>query len=87
MPTGSLQPSSWLAKRFSLSISTIERLRGANSPDLPPAIVIGSSIRYDEASVEQSLSDRIKFQAAQSAASYPSSFVALFISLINEINI
>lgn len=67
MPTGSLQPSSWLAKRLSLSIATIERLRAADSPDLPPPIVIGSSIRYDEASVEQWLSDRIKSQAARSA--------------------
>lgn len=68
MPTGSLQPSSWLAKRLSLSISTIERLRAADSPDLPPPIVIGSLIRYDEASVEQWLSDRIKSKAARSAA-------------------
>jgi predicted DNA-binding transcriptional regulator AlpA len=68
MPTGSLQPSNWLAKRLSLSISTIERLRAADSPDLPPTIVIGSSIRYDEASVEQWLSDLIKSQAARSAA-------------------
>ena len=54
-----LQSSAWLAKRLGLAISTIERLRSTGAGELPPCIVIGSSIRYDVNIVEQWLSDRM----------------------------
>ncbi len=59
MPPNPLRPTSWLADRLGLSISTIERPRAAGSHELPPAIIIGSSIRYDEQCVEQWLIDRL----------------------------
>lgn len=59
MQTPSLRSSRWLAQRLGLSLTTIERLRAARSPDLPPAIVIGKSIRYDENAVETWLTDRL----------------------------
>jgi len=51
-PPHPLKPSSWLAKRLGVSITTVERLRAASPSELPPAINIGKSIRYDEAQVE-----------------------------------
>ena len=68
MQIQTLRPTSWLAKRLGLSISTIERLRAAGSSDLPPSIVIGASIRYDQAVVEQWLLDQIASQALQSVS-------------------
>jgi predicted DNA-binding transcriptional regulator AlpA len=53
-----LRPTSWLAQRLGLSISSIERLRAAGSPDLLSAILIGNSVRYDENVVEQWLRGR-----------------------------
>jgi predicted DNA-binding transcriptional regulator AlpA len=55
MPTKALHrlmPTSWLAQRLNISITTIERLRAQQSPDLPPHVTIGKSIRYDECVVE-----------------------------------
>ena len=55
MPTKNLNrllPTSWLAQRLNISVTTIERLRAQHSPDLPPHITIGKSIRYDERVVE-----------------------------------
>lgn len=59
-----LQPTSWLAKRLGLSVSTVERLRVRNPASLPPHIHIGSSIRYDEATVNAWLRSRLADQAA-----------------------
>lgn len=59
MQTSILRSSRWLAQRLGLSVTTIERLRATGSPDIPPAITIGRSIRYDENLVEQWLQDRI----------------------------
>jgi predicted DNA-binding transcriptional regulator AlpA len=59
-PVQKLKPTSWLAKRLNISITTIERLRALNSTDIPTHIVIGKSIRYDENAVEQWLQDRSK---------------------------
>lgn len=55
-----LRPTSWLAKRLGLSVSTIERLRAQGSLDLPPHIVIGGSIRYDELAVDEWVRSRIQ---------------------------
>lgn len=41
MNTNTLQPTSWLAKRLGLSVSTIERLRARGEGQLPPHLVIG----------------------------------------------
>ena len=68
MQNSTLQPSSWLAKRLGLSLSTIERLRAAGSSDLPSAILIGRSIRYDETLVEQWLLDRMQAPSASVAS-------------------
>ncbi len=59
MQSPSLRSTRWLAERLSLSITTVERLRSAGSTDIPPAILIGGSIRYDEAAVERWLQDRL----------------------------
>ena len=61
----SLLPTSWLADRLGLSVTTIERLRSKKSPDLPPHLLIGKSIRYDEAVVERWLASRMQFILAQ----------------------
>lgn len=53
-----LHPTSWLAKKLGVSISTIERLRAQDSDDLPPFIQIGRSIRYDSRVVEAWLDKR-----------------------------
>lgn len=58
MQPSTLRSSRWLAQRLGLSITTVERLRASGSPDLPPAITIGRSIRYDENLVEQWLQER-----------------------------
>ena len=41
MTSNTLQPTSWLAKRLSLSTSTIERLRARGEGELQPHLVIG----------------------------------------------
>lgn len=53
-----LQPTSWLAQELNISVTTIERLRAQNSPDLPPHLTIGKSIRYDDRVVEMWLRNR-----------------------------
>lgn len=59
MTTNTLQPTSWLAKRLGLSVSTIERLRARGEGQLPPHLVIGlHTIRYDVAVVEDWLAVR-----------------------------
>ena len=61
MPTKALHrlmPTSWLAQRLNISVTTIERLRAQQSPDLPPHVTIGKSIRYDQAVVEKWLLNR-----------------------------
>ncbi|MDI1291464.1 MAG: helix-turn-helix domain-containing protein [Methylobacter sp.] len=50
-----LKDTAWLAQRLGLSVSTIERLRSKGSSTLPPHLMIGNSIRYDERVVEQFL--------------------------------
>lgn len=66
METRSLQPTSWLAQRLGLSITTIERLRMAGSKDLPPAILIGASFRYDQDLVEAWIASRMNASAQAS---------------------
>ena len=59
MTTNTLQPTSWLAKRLGLSVSTIERLRARGEGQLPPHLVIGRhTIRYDVVVVEDWLAAR-----------------------------
>jgi predicted DNA-binding transcriptional regulator AlpA len=59
MTTNTLQPTSWLAKRLGLSVSTIERLRARGEGQLPPHVVIGRhTIRYDVTVVEDWLATR-----------------------------
>ncbi len=62
MPTKTLHrllPTSWLAQRLNISVTTIERLRSQNSPDLPPHVTIGKSIRYDDRVVEAWLQNKM----------------------------
>ncbi len=63
METRLLQTTRWLSKRLGLSVSTIERLRAQGSPNLPPHVIVGNSIRYDNHVVEAWLTARQ--QAAQ----------------------
>lgn len=58
----SLKDTAWLAKRLGLSVTTIERLRAKASTDIPPHLTIGHSIRYDEATVEQWLTQHLEQQ-------------------------
>ena len=59
MTNNTLQPTSWLAKRLGLSVSTIERLRARGEGQLPPHLVIGRhTIRYDVNVVEEWLAAR-----------------------------
>jgi len=55
-----LRSTSWLAQRLGLSVATIERLRVQKSPDLPPHVTIGRSIRYDENVVTAWLRERMQ---------------------------
>ena len=62
MPTKTLHrllPTSLLAQRLNISVTTIERLRAQQSPDLPPHVTIGKSIRYDERVVEAWLQNKM----------------------------
>ncbi len=43
-----LQPTKWLAKTLGLSVTTIKKFRKERPNELPPAIKIGSSYRYNE---------------------------------------
>ena len=58
METRFLQTTRWLSKRLGLSVSTIERLRAQGSPNLPPHVIVGNSIRYDNHVVEDWLAAR-----------------------------
>lgn len=53
-----LHDTAWLAKRLNISVTTIERLRVRKSPDVPPHLTIGHSVRYDAAVVDAWLRDR-----------------------------
>lgn len=64
MQAPTLRTSRWLAQRLGLSLTTVERLRVSAPAQLPPAIVIGASIRYDEATVEKWICDRMAASAA-----------------------
>ena len=48
-----------LAERLGLSLSTIERMRAEESPDLPPHLRFGSSSRYHPWMVEWWLEKRV----------------------------
>ncbi|ROR39767.1 MULTISPECIES: helix-turn-helix transcriptional regulator [Diaphorobacter] len=61
-----LRPTSWLAKRLGLSVSTIERLRAQGSNDLPPCVRIGGAIRYDDVTVEEWLQNKMSSASHQS---------------------
>ncbi|WP_280513332.1 helix-turn-helix transcriptional regulator [Chromobacterium amazonense] len=66
LPTKTLHrllPTSWLAQRLNISVMTIERLRAQQSPDIPPHITIGKSIRYDERVVEAWLQNKMGLRA------------------------
>ncbi|MGZ8190746.1 MAG: helix-turn-helix transcriptional regulator [Methylococcaceae bacterium] len=58
--TSTLKDTAWLAKRLGLSVSTIERLRVKGSNDIPLHLTIGNSIRYDEATVNQWLTEQLQ---------------------------
>ena len=61
-----LRPTSWLAKRLGLSVSTIERLRAQGSNDLPPCVWIGGAIRYDDVTVEEWLQNKMSSASHES---------------------
>ena len=63
-----LRDTTWLAKRLNLSVTTIERFRAKGSSILPPAIRIGSSIRYDEDVVDAWLKRRMEDVVAERLA-------------------
>ena len=54
-----LKDTKWLAERLGLSVSTVERLRAQESPDIPKPILIGAVIRYDALFVEYFLLRRV----------------------------
>jgi len=58
IPMNELHTTAWLAKRLGLSIKTIERMRSQQSAPLPPYVIVGHSIRYDEAQVEAWISEQ-----------------------------
>lgn len=47
-----LLPTSWLAQKLNISVTTIERLRVKRPEELPPHLSIGKSIRYDDRVVD-----------------------------------
>ena len=72
MSVRTLQPTSWLARRLGLSVSTIERLRARGDQNLPPHVVIGpQSIRYDEEAVEAWIAARMRGPDGQVVRSQP----------------
>lgn len=52
MIENSLKDSIWLAERFGVSLSTIQKLRAYKPEKLPAAVRIGRAVRYDPATVE-----------------------------------
>lgn len=48
-----LRTSEWLAKRLGISLSTLERYRSKKVISLPPYIMVGNVIRYDEKVVDE----------------------------------
>ncbi|MCX7091983.1 MAG: helix-turn-helix domain-containing protein [Methylobacter sp.] len=66
----SLKDTIWLAERLGLSVSTIERLRARFSKDIPAHLTIGKSIRYDLATVEKWIADKMQLNNIQSEVSY-----------------
>jgi predicted DNA-binding transcriptional regulator AlpA len=65
MQVQSLKPTSWLAERLGLSVSTVERLRAQGSPDLPAHVMVGNSVRYDEQFTEAWIQARLNAAAAK----------------------
>ena len=62
MPTQTphpLMPTSWLAEKLNLSVSTVERLRSHHPDQLPPHVAIGRTIRYDAQVVEAWLQQKM----------------------------
>lgn len=59
MQMQTLKPSSWVAQRLGISLSSLERLRSQGA-DLPQHLAIGHSIRYSEAEVEAWIAQRLK---------------------------
>lgn len=59
-----LRPTSWLATRLGISVSTIEKLRSQGSSDIPPHITIGRLFRYDDAVVDRWISQRISEESS-----------------------
>ena len=58
-PQHRLMPTSWLAEKLGLSVSTVERLRSHQPDQLPPHVSIGRTIRYDERGVEDWLQKKM----------------------------
>ena len=61
-PVDALRDTEWLARRLGLSVSTIERLRAQNSPDIPAHVTIGRSIRYHADYVERWIAQRLQME-------------------------
>lgn len=54
-----LMPTSWLAEKLNLSVSTVERLRTHQPDQLPPHVSIGRTIRYDDRVVDDWLQKKM----------------------------
>lgn len=54
-----LMPTSWLAEKLNLSVSTVERLRTHQPDQLPPNVSIGCTIRYDDRVVDDWLQKKM----------------------------
>lgn len=65
-----LKNTAWLAERLGLSVSTIERLRAKFSHDIPSHLTIGKSIRYDLATVEKWIADKMQFNTLHMEVSH-----------------
>lgn len=70
-PDNRLKTTEWLAQRLQVSVTTIERLRAQHTPDLPPHLTIGRSIRYDPVAVEAWLTQRLQTCQTQPAGGLP----------------
>lgn len=55
----SLKTSRWLAQRLGISLTSVETLRKKQPDQLPPALILGRSIRYDEQTVENWLQEKL----------------------------
>ncbi len=62
-----LHPTKWLAELLNLSETTIERLRIKNPTALPPHVVIGRSIRYDESVVKNWLQSKLMYDSSKNS--------------------